>query len=91
MGIGDRLLAKTANVGNKPSDGAPARPTNTEPRTSPGRLMDAQHRINTVQARIKELETQLEERAALEVPLDALVEVSGRHRKLTSEQFQELN
>ncbi|WP_087042836.1 ParB/RepB/Spo0J family partition protein [Caballeronia ptereochthonis] len=52
--------------------------------------MDAQHRINTAQARIKELETQLEERAALEVPLDSLVEVNGRRRKLTSEQFQEL-
>ncbi|MCI1045342.1 ParB/RepB/Spo0J family partition protein [Caballeronia zhejiangensis] len=52
--------------------------------------MDAQHRINTAQARIKELESQLEERAALEVPLDALVEVSGRRRKLTAEQFQEL-
>ncbi len=89
MGIGDRLLAKTANVGSKPSDSA-QRPTNTEPRTSPGRLMDAQHRINTAQARIKELESQLEERAALEVALDALVEVPGRRRKLTAEQFQEL-
>jgi ParB family chromosome partitioning protein len=90
MGIGDRLLAKTANIGNKPTENAQPRPTNTEPRTSPGRLMDAQHRINTAQARIKELETQLEERAALEVPLDSLVEVSGRRRKLTVEQFQEL-
>ncbi|KXU85303.1 chromosome partitioning protein ParB [Caballeronia megalochromosomata] len=90
MGIGDRLLAKTANVGSKPAEAAQARPVNTEPRTSPGRLMDAQHRINTAQARIKELESQLEERAALEVPLDALVEVSGRRRKLTAEQFQEL-
>lgn len=90
MGIGDRLLAKTANIGNKPSENTQPRPTNTEPRTSPGRLMDAQHRINTAQARIKELETQLEERAALEVPLDSLVEVSGRRRKLTAEQFQEL-
>jgi ParB family chromosome partitioning protein len=52
--------------------------------------MDAQHRINTAQARIKELESQLEERAALEVALDALVEVPGRRRKLTAEQFQEL-
>ncbi|KMQ80331.1 Chromosome (plasmid) partitioning protein ParB [Candidatus Burkholderia pumila] len=90
MGIGDRLLAKTANVGNKPSEPNATRPTNTEPRTSPGRLMDAQHRINTAQARIKELETQLEHRAALEVPLDALVEVSGRRRKLAVEQFHEL-
>ncbi|SAL32599.1 ParB, partition protein [Caballeronia cordobensis] len=90
MGIGDRLLAKTANIGSKPSESAQARPVNTEPRTSPGRLMDAQHRINTAQARIKELESQLEERAALEVPLDALVEVNGRRRKLTAEQFQEL-
>lgn len=90
MGIGDRLLAKTANIGSKPSETAQARPVNTEPRTSPGRLMDAQHRINTAQARIKELESQLEERAALEVPLDALVEVNGRRRKLTAEQFQEL-
>jgi ParB family transcriptional regulator, chromosome partitioning protein len=90
MGIGDRLLAKTANIGNKPTEATPPRPVNTEPRTSPGRLMDAQNRINTAQARIKELETQLEERAALEVPLDALVEVTGRRRKLTAEQFQEL-
>ncbi|QSN64901.1 ParB/RepB/Spo0J family partition protein (plasmid) [Caballeronia sp. M1242] len=89
MGIGDRLLAKTANVGSKPTDTS-QRPANTEPRTSPGRLMDAQHRINAAQARIKELESQLEERAALEVPLDALVEVPGRRRKLTAEQFQEL-
>jgi ParB family transcriptional regulator, chromosome partitioning protein len=90
MGIGDRLLAKTANVGSKPSEPGSVRPASTEPRTSPGRLMDAQHRINTAQARIKELESQLEERAALEVPLDALVEVNGRRRKLTPEQFQEL-
>ncbi|SAL76393.1 ParB, partition protein [Caballeronia peredens] len=90
MGIGDRLLAKTANIGSKPADASQPRPTNTEPRTSPGRLMDAQHRINTAQARIKELEVQLEERAALEVPLDSLIEVRGRRRKLTSEQFQEL-
>ena len=90
MGIGDRLLAKTANIGSKPTEPAQARPVNNEPRTSPGRLMDAQHRINTAQARIKELESQLEERAALEVSLDALVEVSGRRRKLTAEQFQEL-
>lgn len=89
MGIGDRLLAKTANVGNKPTEPT-QRVTSSEPRTSPGRLMDAQHRINTAQARIKELETQLEERAAFEVPLDALVEVEGRRRKLTAEQFQEL-
>jgi ParB family chromosome partitioning protein len=89
MGIGDRLLAKTANIGSKSAE-APARPVSTEARTSPGRLMDAQHRINTAQARIKELESQLEERAALEVPLDALVEVPGRRRKLTAEQFQEL-
>jgi ParB family chromosome partitioning protein len=90
MGIGDRLLAKTANVGSKPADASPPRPVNPEPRTSPGRLMDAQNRINSAQARIKELETQLEEKAALEVGLDSLVEVNGRRRKLTSEQFQEL-
>ncbi|SAK81597.1 ParB, partition protein [Caballeronia pedi] len=89
MGIGDRLLAKTANIGSKPTE-APTRPVSTEPRTSPGRLMDAQHRINTAQARIKELESQLEERAAFEVPLDSLIEVPGRRRKLTAEQFQEL-
>ena len=65
MGIGDRLLAKTANIGSKPTDAAQSRPVNTEARTSPGRLMDAQHRINTAQARIKELESQLEEGAAL--------------------------
>ncbi|WP_250455209.1 ParB/RepB/Spo0J family partition protein [Caballeronia sp. ATUFL_M2_KS44] len=89
MGIGDRLLAKTANIGSKPTEPT-QRVVNSEPRTSPGRLMDAQHRINTAQTRIKELEAQLEQRAAFEVPLDALVEVDGRRRKLTAEQFQEL-
>ena len=90
MGIGDRLLAKTANVGAKPTDPTQARPANSDARTSPGRLMDAQNRINSAQARIKELETQLEDKAALEVSLDSLVEVNGRRRKLTAEQFQEL-
>lgn len=91
MGIGDRLLAKTANIGSKPAETSQQqRPASAEARTSPGRLMDAQNRINSAQARIKELETQLEERAALEVPLDALVEIDGRRRKLTAEQFQEL-
>jgi ParB family chromosome partitioning protein len=90
MGIGDRLLAKTANIGSKPTEAAQPRPLSTEPRTSPGRLMDAQNRINSAQSRIKELESQLEERAALEVRLDALIEVHGRRRKLTAEQFQEL-
>ena len=90
MGIGDRLLAKTANVGTKPTEPAQARPADSEPRTSPGRLMDAQNRINSAQARIKELEAQLEDKAALEVSLDSLIEVSGRRRKLTPEQFQEL-
>jgi ParB family chromosome partitioning protein len=52
--------------------------------------MDAQNRINSAHARIKELETQLAEKAALEVSLDSLVEVNGRRRKLTQEQFQEL-
>lgn len=90
MGIGDRLLAKTANVGTKPADANPPAFGSNEARTSPGRLMDAQNRINSAQARIKELETQLEEKAALEVNLDALVEINGRRRKLTAEQFQEL-
>jgi ParB family chromosome partitioning protein len=52
--------------------------------------MDAQNRINSAQARIKELEAQLEDKAALEVSLDSLVEISGRRRKLTPEQYQEL-
>ena len=90
MGIGDRLLAKTANVGAKPTEASPPRPVNSEPRTSPGRLMDAQNRINSAQARIKELEAQLEDKAALEVGLDSLVEINGRRRKLTPEQYQEL-
>src|SRR6478609_7953555 len=90
MGIGDRLLAKTANIGSRPSESAPQKTNDSEPRTSPGRLMDAQNRINSAHARIKELETQLAEKAALEVSLDSLVEVNGRRRKLTQEQFQEL-
>jgi ParB family transcriptional regulator, chromosome partitioning protein len=90
MGIGDRLLAKTANVGSRPSDGTSSTPASAEARTSPGRLMDAQNRINSAQTRIKELEHQLSEKASLDVSLDALIEISGRRRKLTPEQYEEL-
>jgi ParB family transcriptional regulator, chromosome partitioning protein len=89
MGIGDRLLAKTSNVeARKP--GADTPPPSGEARTSPGRLMDVQGRINAAQSRIRELETQLAERASFDVKLDALVEVPGRRRKLTPEQYAEL-
>ncbi len=90
MSIGDRLLAKTANIAAKPNDLSSPRPESSEARTSPGRLMDAQNRINFAQSRIKELEAQLELKAAFEIDLDSLIEVSGRRRKLTQEQFQEL-
>ena len=90
MSIGDRLLAKTANITAKPSDLSSPRAESSEAKTSPGRLMDAQNRINLAQGRIQELEAQLELNAAFEIDLDSLIEVSGRRRKLTQEQFQEL-
>lgn len=90
MGIGDRLLAKTAGVGTKGPEASPVRPASTEARTSPGRLMDAQNTINLAHNRIKELEGQLAQRSARELDLDLLVEVPGRRRKLTAEQFGEL-
>ena len=90
MGIGDRLLAKTANVAAKATEVTRGTNTGTDARTSPGRLMDVQNRINAAQSRIAELELQLRDGASIDVNIDDLIEVPGRRRMLTAEQFLEL-
>nr|WP_311530201.1 ParB/RepB/Spo0J family partition protein [uncultured Ralstonia sp.] len=92
MGIGDKLLAKTAGIEAKPRQvGSPA---SSEARTSPGRLMDAQNRINTAEQRIAELIAELEEArkagGTVEIPLVELHEVPGRRRHMSAEKYAEL-
>lgn len=93
MGIGDKLLAKTANVEAKPR---PVGTTTsaTEARTSPGRLMDAQNRINSAEQRIAQLTAELEEArrvgGAVDIPLVELHEVPGRRRHMPAEKYVEL-
>lgn len=86
MGIGDRLLAKTAGVAPKEIDASTA--TAGPPKTSPGRMMAAQAAINAVEKRLEDVQRQIGK--AIELPLDKLVEVPGRRRKLTPEQYAEL-
>ncbi|WP_431068239.1 ParB/RepB/Spo0J family partition protein [Ralstonia holmesii] len=92
MGIGDKLLAKTANVEVKPRPvGAPAV---SVARTSPGRLMDAQNRINSAEQRIAELTAELESArkagGAVDIPLTDLHEVPGRRRHMPADKYLEL-
>lgn len=92
MGIGDKLLAKTANVEAKPRP--IGQPSTSEAKTSPGRLMDAQNRINSAEVRIAQLTAELEEArkagGAAEIPLSELHEVPGRRRHMPAEKFVEL-
>ena len=89
MGIGDKLLAKTANIEvRKPDpDNLAARP---EGRTSPGRMMGMQTQVNSAHDRIQELEQKLASAWAREIPLDQLHEVPGRRRHKSPEEYVEL-
>lgn len=91
------LTALTAGV-------TPTKDIGAEPgkiRSAPGQVMEfalqrdqAIKRAEEAETRMKALEEQLltakEQGGALEVALDTLVEVPGRRRKLTSEEYQDL-
>ncbi|WP_066742867.1 ParB N-terminal domain-containing protein [Cupriavidus sp. D384] len=85
MRIGDKLLAKTANIAVKTS---PPKPDANEPKTSPGRMLAAQSAVAAAERRVAELEANVGK--AVEVALDEIAEVPGRRRKLTPEQYAEL-
>lgn len=90
----ERLLGKTAGLAEKVA--ATSRPSISEQRpvTMPGQLGAFRLEALKYVERIDELTAQLEEArrggGAIDVPLQDLVEVPGRRRKLTVEQFGEL-
>lgn len=88
MGIKD-LKAKTANVAARQVE----RTQDDEIRTAPVRMYDITQRMHEAEKRAVELEAQLKAAQAgtqTELPLDQLVEVAGRKRNLTAQEFNEL-
>lgn len=97
MAIGRRLLSQTENIQAKPQASGNHGAPELGPRTSPGRLLDVQSRINQAEerwqqaeARIAELEAQAAGQHGEEVDIASLVEVEGRRRKLSPEAYAEL-
>ena len=85
MKIGDKLLAKTANIAVKNNT---PQPQVNEPKTSPGRMLAAQSAVAAAERRVADLEANVGK--AVEVGLDEITEIPGRRRKLTPEQYAEL-
>lgn len=88
MGIGDKLLAKTASVTVKDAPAKAAAPRLGEPKTSPGRMLAAQSAVAAAEQRVAELEKR--QGSAVELALDDIVLVPGRRRRLSPEQYAEL-
>lgn len=85
MTIGDKLLEKTANIRVR-EDLIASR--SGDIKTSPGRLLNMQEKISEAEEKVSLLKEKVGK--AIEVDIHKIVEVSGRRRKLTEEQFQEL-
>ena len=105
MALGDKLKQKIAGVGETPPENTNRAPTakpTSQPRTAPGTmlaLMEKEEIIASLvasgQANAEEIEAlRAELKEAYAKPLEAtiadLVEVPGRRRALTDEQFEEL-
>lgn len=86
MSIGDKLLAKTANIAVK--NNSPAATSADAPKTSPGRMLAAQSAVAAAEKRVAELEASAGK--AIEVAVSEIVEVPGRKRRLSPDQYQEL-
>ncbi|CAG9183898.1 ParB N-terminal domain-containing protein [Cupriavidus respiraculi] len=87
MGIGDKLLAKTAGVTVKAQSDLKTSPS-TGPKTSPGRMLVAQSAVASAERRVAELEAA--QGHAVELPLEDIILIPGRRRKLSTEQYEEL-
>lgn len=100
MSIKD-LKSKTANVQARPVETR----VDVEAKTAPVRQYDVTQRMHEAEKQVVELKKLLEDEqnarteerqrllentASIEVPLSALVHVSGRKRNLTNQQFEEL-
>lgn len=85
MAIGDRLLAKTANISAKETI---HKSDLSGPKTSPGRLLDVQGKINAAEERVLALQEKIGK--ALVMPIDKLLASHLQTRKIDSKQVNEL-
>jgi ParB family chromosome partitioning protein len=95
MSIKERMAAKTASIA--PLSGE-RRPTNSEPKTGPGKFMavmpmlaEKEKELETAEAENAELREKLAKvRGGIDLPLKDLVEVPGRRRHMSAEKYAEL-
>ena len=85
MKIGDKLLARTANIAVKANN---TQPQANEAKTSPGRMLATQAAVAAAERRVAELEANIGK--AIEVALEEITEIPGRRRRLAPEQYGEL-
>ncbi|WP_233860011.1 ParB/RepB/Spo0J family partition protein [Paraburkholderia sp. HD33-4] len=100
MSLRDKLAAKNAAIAAATESGRGIpRPPVEMPRTAPGRLLEAMPMLaekeKEVEALAAELATMRERlenasNAGADLPLDQLVEITGRRRKMSKEKFVEL-
>lgn len=90
MSIYEKLGAKTAGVRARTIE----KIADKAPKTGPGLFLNATQRIDAAEAKAEELEAQLKDvemrSQGLEISLDLLDEVEGRRRKLSKEEFSDL-
>jgi len=89
MSIYEKLGAKTAGIKARSIE----KPTEKLPKTGPGIHFDATTRMHAAEERVEELEALLknvESGTAISISLDELHEVTGRKRKLSGEEYEEL-
>ncbi|QCP55082.1 chromosome partitioning protein ParB [Trinickia violacea] len=101
-GFGKKLSERTSSIHADPTRASTT--TREAPRTSPGRIFDAQNLVNQAEERrevaeselafarkrIEELESGAAAAGAIDVEISTLVEVPGRRRILSAEEYAEL-
>ncbi|WP_027800338.1 ParB/RepB/Spo0J family partition protein [Paraburkholderia dilworthii] len=96
MSIKDRLAAKAASIGSSPRSPKGGDDPSGRPKTAPGQLMasfpllaEKERELQSAMKRIEELET-AGVGASQEVAIETLVEIPGRRRVLSEEEYKEL-
>lgn len=96
MSIKDRLAAKAASIGTSPRVQKAADDPSGRPKTAPGQLMasfpllaEKERELQSAMKRIEELEA-AGVGSSQEIAIESLVEVAGRRRVLSEEEYKEL-
>ncbi|WP_345817748.1 ParB N-terminal domain-containing protein (plasmid) [Paraburkholderia sp. PREW-6R] len=96
MSIKDRLAAKAASIGTSPRNQKAGDDPSGRPKTAPGQLMasfpllaEKERELQSALKRIEELET-TEVGSSHEISIETLIEVPGRRRVLSEEEYREL-